>query len=89
MYGGGWHKFVLVILCAKFKNSNMFPSGIFWCGYSCCSSCDRGITKSTPSPRLKSGLWTGVWQNLRDTLDGPSGASFGKLATGLMSEFCE
>ena len=50
------------MIFAKFKTSSMFPSGIFWCGSSCCcSSCwDRGKTKSTPSPRLKSGLWTGV-----------------------------
>ena len=59
----GMYVFGLVRLFAKFKNSRTFPSGIFWCGSSCscCSSCcDRGKTKSTPSPRLKSGLGTGV-----------------------------
>ena len=55
--------FGLVRLSAKFKTSRLFPCGIFWCGSCsscCCSSCDRGKTKSTPSPRLKSGLGTGV-----------------------------
>ena len=49
--------FGLVILFAKFKNSRMFPSGIFWCGCSCScscsSSCDRGKTKSTHSHKTK------------------------------------
>ena len=41
--------FGLVRLFAEFKNSRMFPFGIFWCGScSCCSSfcCDRGKTKN-------------------------------------------
>ena len=62
--GRRWHEFGLVELCAKFKTSRMFSSGIFWCGSSCscsycCCSCDRGKTKSTPSP--KSEVWTLDW----------------------------
>ena len=50
-----------ISLCVKFKTSRMLPSGIFWWGCSCCCSCcDRGKTKSTPSLKLKLGLWTGV-----------------------------
>ena len=32
---------------SKFRASRMFPFGIFW--RSCCCSCDRGKTKSTPT----------------------------------------
>ena len=42
-----------ISLCVKYKASRMLPSCIFWWGY----SCDRGKTKSTPSPRL----WTLDW----------------------------
>ena len=49
-----------ISLCAKFKTSRMLPSGIFWWGSCSCSCCDRGETKSTPSLKLKLGLWTGV-----------------------------
>ena len=45
-----------ISLCVKFKTSRMLSSGIFWWG----SSCYRGKTKSTPSLKLKLGLWTGV-----------------------------
>ena len=44
----------------NFKTSRMLHSGIFWLGSYCCSSCYRGKTKSTPSLKLKLGLWTRV-----------------------------
>ena len=50
-----------ISLCVKFETSRMLPSGIFWwgsCSCSCC--CDRGRKKSTPSLKLKLGVWTGV-----------------------------
>ena len=43
--------------CVRFKTSSMLPSSVFWWG---CCCCDRGKTKSTPSLKLKLGLWTGV-----------------------------
>ena len=60
--GVAWVWFGLVRLFAKFKTSRMFPSGIFWCGSSCCCSCsccDRGKTKSTPCPKTE--VWTLDW----------------------------
>ena len=44
-----------ISLCVKFKTSRMLPSCIFWWGY----SCDRGKTKSTPSPKARA--WTLDW----------------------------
>ena len=45
-----------ISLCVEFETSRMLSSGIFWWGccyscYSCSCCCDRGKTKSTPSPR--------------------------------------
>ena len=40
----------------------MFPSHIFWCG-SC--SCDRGKTKSIPSPKTE--VWTLDWSLIKTT----------------------
>ena len=43
--------FLSVFVCVKYKTSRMLSSCIFWRGTSCsCCSCDRGKTKSTPSP---------------------------------------
>ena len=70
-------------LPTKFQTSKTSPSFKFWWGNSCCCSCDRGKTKSTPSLGFRLRLefdnnWVNmctvscsalsIWDNIRQLL---------------------